>query len=168
MSRRRAFTLIELLVVISIIGLLSTVAVIASNSARSQSRNTKRIADVRQLAQAFYLGYNATGSYPATATPSCISATCTGAWSTFTANGTVDSFISPYIPTKITDPTDSVRPYGGYVYNGSWSGGTGFDGYFPPDAHIGYDLEGAAGCGSGRIWLQSAVRTECILPLNQL
>jgi len=164
---RRAFTLVELLVVIAIIGLLSTIGIVAMNSARSKSRNVRRIADARQLAQAFYLGYDANGSYPATASAVCLSTVCTGAWSGFPDNGAVDSFISPYIPAKLTDPPDSNRPYGGYGYNGSWGGGTGFDGYFPPDAHIAYDLEGATNCGPGRIWLQSAVRTECILPLNQ-
>lgn len=43
------FTLIELLVVISIIGLLSTMAVVSLNSARQKSRDAKRISDVKQL-----------------------------------------------------------------------------------------------------------------------
>jgi prepilin-type N-terminal cleavage/methylation domain-containing protein len=41
--RRKAFTLVELLVVISIIGLLSTIAVTSLSSARRQSRNAKRM-----------------------------------------------------------------------------------------------------------------------------
>src|SRR5512135_2555694 len=167
---RKAFTLVELLVVIAIIGLLSSIAIVSLGSSRAKARNAKRLADVRQLAQAFYLANNASGSgtYPPTATPACLSTSCTGAWSGFAVDPTVDSFISPYIPTKLTDPPDSTRPYGGYVYNGNWAGGTGFDGVFPPDAHIGYALEGSTTCGPGRIWIQGAVRTECILPLNQL
>ncbi len=167
---RQAFTLVELLVVISIIGLLSSIAVVSLGSARVKARNAKRIADVERLAQAFYLANNASGSgtYPGTAAPVCLSTVCTGAWSGFPVDSNVDSFISPYIASKLTDPPDSNRTYGGYGYNGNWAGGVGFDGTFPPDAHIAYNLEGAVSCGPGRIWLQSAARTECILPLNQL
>jgi len=50
MKTQKGFTLIELLVVIAIIGLLSTLAVISLNSARSKARDAQRVSDVRQLA----------------------------------------------------------------------------------------------------------------------
>ena len=49
MPKRKGFTLIELLVVIAIIGLLSTLAVVQLNSARSKSRDARRLSDVKQL-----------------------------------------------------------------------------------------------------------------------
>lgn len=62
---RSGFTLIELLVVIAIIGLLSTIAVVALNSARVKGRDAKRIADVRQMQTALALYANdAAGGYP--------------------------------------------------------------------------------------------------------
>jgi len=65
MSRyKRAFTLVELLVVIAIIGLLATLSVIALNSARAKARDTKRVADIRQISTALEMFYNDAGRYP--------------------------------------------------------------------------------------------------------
>ncbi|OGY45023.1 MAG: hypothetical protein A3A24_02510 [Candidatus Buchananbacteria bacterium RIFCSPLOWO2_01_FULL_46_12] len=61
----KGFTLIELLVVIAIIGLLSTLAVVALNSAREKARDAKRVADVKQVQTALELYYNDASSYPA-------------------------------------------------------------------------------------------------------
>ena len=60
----RAFTLIELLVVIAIIGLLATLSVLALQNARINSRDAKRLADVKQLRSALELYYNDAGHYP--------------------------------------------------------------------------------------------------------
>ena len=61
---RRAFTLVELLVVIAIIGLLSTIAVVATSSARIKARDTRRLADLKQVQSALELFYNDNGYYP--------------------------------------------------------------------------------------------------------
>ncbi len=66
LNNRKGFTLIELLVVIAIIGILSTIAVVALGNARAKSRDAKRIADVRQMAQALELYYNDQLTYPTT------------------------------------------------------------------------------------------------------
>lgn len=60
----KGFTLIELLVVIAIIGLLSTLAVVALNSARQRSRDAKRVADIRQIQTAMELAFSETSAYP--------------------------------------------------------------------------------------------------------
>lgn len=52
-TNERGFTLIELLVVISIIGLLSTMAVISLNSARSKARDAKRVSDIKGISTIF-------------------------------------------------------------------------------------------------------------------
>lgn len=53
MMNRKGFTLIELLVVVGIIGLLATLAVVAFGSARTKSRDAKRVADIRAVVTAF-------------------------------------------------------------------------------------------------------------------
>lgn len=50
---------------IAVIGLLSSVVLLALNSARAKSRDAKRIADVRQVASALELYFNDKNSYPA-------------------------------------------------------------------------------------------------------
>lgn len=64
MTNRKGFTLIELLVVIAIIGILSTIAVVALNTARSKSRDAKRIADIKQIQTALELYFNDQDGYP--------------------------------------------------------------------------------------------------------
>lgn len=66
-NNKKGFTLIELLVVIAIIGLLSTLAVVALNSARSKSRDARRVSDVKQIQTALELYFNDENGYPATA-----------------------------------------------------------------------------------------------------
>ncbi|PJE76265.1 hypothetical protein COV04_00060 [Candidatus Uhrbacteria bacterium CG10_big_fil_rev_8_21_14_0_10_48_11] len=88
---RKGFTLIELLVVIAIIALLSTLAVVALNNARTKSRDAKRVSDIKQIQTALELYYADQAAYPkATAAvtlgdsgTSCLStsgfaATCSG------------------------------------------------------------------------------------------
>jgi type II secretion system protein G len=61
---KRGFTLIELLVVIAILGLLSTLAVVALGSARTKSRDSKRLSDLKQLQTALELYYTENTAYP--------------------------------------------------------------------------------------------------------
>ena len=66
-KHKKGFTLIELLVVIAIIGLLSTLSILALNTARARARDVKRVSDVRQIQTALEMYYNDAGIYPATA-----------------------------------------------------------------------------------------------------
>jgi general secretion pathway protein G len=104
----KGFTLIELLVVIAIIGLLSSMSVYAINVARVKSRDTRRMADLKQIATALELYYDDHGYYPKESEGS---------------NGRVgegaglDTMLSPYLKT----PNDPLGPGNGtyyYYYDG--------------------------------------------------
>ncbi|MFA5420614.1 MAG: FISUMP domain-containing protein [Patescibacteria group bacterium] len=64
MKNKKAFTLIELLVVIGILGLLTTIAVVALSQARSSARDVRRVADMKQVQTALELFMNENGRYP--------------------------------------------------------------------------------------------------------
>jgi prepilin-type N-terminal cleavage/methylation domain-containing protein len=64
-KRQEGFTLIELLVVIAIIGILASVVLSSLSTARSSARDTKRIAEARNMMAALELYRNANnGLYP--------------------------------------------------------------------------------------------------------
>lgn len=164
-KQAKGFTLIELLVVVSIISLLSSVVLTALNGARSKARNVRRNEDIYQLIIAFNLGLSTNGSYPDVSGWSCVSATCYGGlysqtfsqnWYLISADSNVDAFLSPYLSTKSTDPSDSTRGGGGYAYM------NGVSGLGAPPGNANYDLsvdgvylnwllEPGSGCGPGRI-----------------
>jgi prepilin-type N-terminal cleavage/methylation domain-containing protein len=66
LSPSKGFTLLELLVVIGIIGLLASIIVVNLTGARKRARDTKRIADVRNLQTAAEDYYGKNGKYPTT------------------------------------------------------------------------------------------------------
>ena len=63
-SSPRGFTLIELLVVISIIGILSSFAVVSLNNARAKARDALRKGDMAQLRTAINIYYDDNSHYP--------------------------------------------------------------------------------------------------------
>lgn len=65
----RGFTLVEILVTVAIIGLLSTLAVVALGDARTRSRDSKRVSDVRGIMTALELYNNDNNGYPTELTP---------------------------------------------------------------------------------------------------
>ncbi|MDO8523862.1 MAG: prepilin-type N-terminal cleavage/methylation domain-containing protein [bacterium] len=69
MRTKRGFTLIELLVVIAIIGILSSIVLASLNTARLKSRDTRRVADVKQLQLALALYFDSNAMYPTTLAP---------------------------------------------------------------------------------------------------
>ena len=97
----RGFTLIELLVVIAIIGILSGVVIASVSVARTKSRDSTRISDIRQIQYALALYQDENGYYP-----TCLHAG--GACGTKVLEGTV------HMPVVPKDPKTGLS----YSYSG--------------------------------------------------
>ncbi|MEK7068103.1 MAG: prepilin-type N-terminal cleavage/methylation domain-containing protein, partial [Patescibacteria group bacterium] len=63
-KHNRGFTLIELLVVIAIIGILSTIVLVAVNSARVKARDAARAGTITQIKNALILFHDKYSGYP--------------------------------------------------------------------------------------------------------
>jgi general secretion pathway protein G len=132
-NNQKGFTLIELLVVIAIIGLLSTLAVVALNSAREKSRDSKRVADIKQVQTALELFFSDSSTgYPANPASNAKLGTagggrlCDQGWvaSTVTCTNTTYMGLVPKAPTPEDGVcTSSTNPYT-YTQTGSGSGYT--------------------------------------------
>ncbi len=114
-SARKGFTLIELLVVIAIIGVLSSVVLASLNTARTKSRDAKRVSDIRQLQVALEFYFDQNGTYPIT---NEWRGTCSayGSYGASGAGGWIPDLAPNFIPVLPTDPRP-IDPAGCYVYN---------------------------------------------------
>jgi len=101
-GRQKGFTLIELLVVVSIIGVLSTIAMTSLNGARAKARDARRKTDLYNLSQAVQSHFYLNGGYPddASSYPS-----------DWPAN--YKSQLALYMPNLPIDPTPSGGRYYG-------------------------------------------------------
>ena len=63
-QKSKGFTLIELLVVVAIIGILATIVLVSLGSARAKARDSRRVADIRQLQLALEMFNDSNGRYP--------------------------------------------------------------------------------------------------------
>ena len=57
-KNKKGFTLIELLVVIAIIGLLASIVLVSMGPARKKARDTRRMADLRQVSSGMEMCYD--------------------------------------------------------------------------------------------------------------
>jgi len=169
--KRAAFTLVELLVVIAIIGLLSTVAVVATAGARASSRNARRNADILQIYKAFTVAYNLGTAFPSSS-GACVSASCGGGWSGIYDVPAVTAYLSPYLASKPIDPSDGKRTVTGYVYNSAFGATGPYDGHvFPLGVYLSWFVETVPNlsgiCGAGAIYSSDSTQTQCFLQVDQ-
>ncbi len=128
-EQTRGFTLIELLVVISIIGLLASVVLVALNNTRVRARDTKRIADIKQIYTALHMYYQTNGFLPTTATEGQVDP---GGWDYSSQGG--------FLPFLVTDgelskaPQDPINNGTGDVFYGG--SGYAFAYYCYPNGEI--------------------------------
>jgi prepilin-type N-terminal cleavage/methylation domain-containing protein len=116
---RRAFTLIELLVVISIIGLLTTIAVVSLGSTRANARNARRKADLVQISKALELYYSDNGAYPSTGGSGTLYGVCGrgGSMADSGAGGWIPNLAPTYMAILPRDPNTGIINAASPVYN---------------------------------------------------
>lgn len=116
-NKQKGFTLIELLVVISIIGLLSTLAVVSLGNARTKARDAKRKSDIKQVSTALEL-YNANnGGYIAVGTAG--DADCATAGAIYETDNndelcymnTIEDGTNNYLKSIPQDPTNDATHF---------------------------------------------------------
>ena len=135
-SAKKGFTLIELLVVISIISLLATLAVTSLKNAREKARDTKRLADIRQLQLALDLYYDKYNTFPVSG--NCGATSPNGGWCNsiqslsggyWVRNGSsnLNEFLGkdPVDPKPASSPNWAPTGGGTYFYYGAGYGGSG-------------------------------------------
>ena len=117
-KNNKGFTLIELLVVVAIISLLSSIIFASLGSARAKARDTRRMADLRQLQTALELYFNDVGRYPGYLLGHHRSSACPGnspidtSYPLWTAANVFDaSFTNNYMKTLPSDPSGSCFTY---------------------------------------------------------
>jgi prepilin-type N-terminal cleavage/methylation domain-containing protein len=124
---RAAFTLVELLVVIAIIGLLSTIAVVSTTSARVKAHDTKMLADKNQIIKALNFYNIDNGGWPSSG----------GNWSCFGAStgescwvgiyhglDSLKTAMAPYMANFPTTGVDAgTGAYNRYLYNSNTTAG---------------------------------------------
>ena len=67
-NNKKGFTLIEVLIVVSIIGILASIVLVGLGAFRTRGRDTRRLADIRQIQGGLELYYSKFGSYPLSVT----------------------------------------------------------------------------------------------------
>lgn len=63
-NKNKGFTLIEMLVVIAVIGLLAALILVGLSSFRTRGRDTRRIADLKEVQNGLEVYYMKYGNYP--------------------------------------------------------------------------------------------------------
>lgn len=112
-SRSSGFTLIELLVVVAIIGLLSSVVLASLNNARAKAKDTRRVADLKQMQLALELYHSDNNAYPVAAWRSQCAA-----WGSVAADDVIPSLVPAHMPMFPTDPDMNAAANDCcYIYN---------------------------------------------------
>lgn len=129
----KGFTLIELLIVIGIIGILAAVIMISLNRSRSNSRDAKRVADVREVLSAIQLYYTNNEDFPPDCAEPGYAGGCdmadfmgTGFGADTSTDGQFLGFLSPdFMQVPPSDPLNGPDNYYMYATDMEYPPGSG-------------------------------------------
>ena len=109
--KQKGFTLVELLAVIAIIGVIAAVILVNLTSARSKSRDARRLADIYQFQKALELYYDDNKQYP----PSTGATAPNSSWSNSNDSSwaTLQTELVPYLSLLPIDPSQSSSGWAG-------------------------------------------------------
>lgn len=123
--KQKGFTLTELLVTISIIGLLASILLTSVFKARAKARDTKRVADLKQIQKGLELYKQLNGTLPSPASygRSNVSPGWWDGWWDLSTNTSGNGFLNFLVTSGImskapTDPSNSPAGYNGQPGNG--------------------------------------------------
>ena len=102
--KKKGFTLVELMIVITVIAILSTIAVVSFTRVQKQARDTKRKSDIRALATALQAYYTEKNQY-VVQTPDEANVTVLGT-----------ALVPTYIPVMPVAPAGATGSYKVYTY----------------------------------------------------
>ena len=120
--RARGFTLIELLVVISIISLLAVILTASLMTARQKARDTRRLTDIKTIANALEFYNMDEGHYPI-ATEWATG--CGHAGSSWIPDGDNYDWSTEYLPDMPRDPSENCSALNQHTY-AYWSDGSNY------------------------------------------
>ena len=142
---KKGFTLIELLVVISIIGVLSTLAVVSLNNARQKARDAKRVSDIKQVQTALELYFVDEQSYPVQGSNTAMILIGSDLYDCLDSNGfsaACSADDTTYMGQVPTNPTPGASAYG---YHSTNADGTDCTSGTCISYEIDFELEGQTG-----------------------
>ena len=118
-KHQKGFTLVELLVVIAIVGLLASIILSSLTNVRVRGRDTRRLADMKQIQTALSYYYDKYGRYPDSDNQGC------GGWDS-TGDGDMVAALQTdgFIRTNIKDVSinDTCGNYAYYRYSAGSEG----------------------------------------------
>lgn len=113
--KNKGFTLIEILIVVSLLGLLLTVILFATNSSNAKARDTERLSNVKEVEKALTMYQLEHGSYPVSSGGDWVgNASDWGGYSDTGPSGYIPNLAPKYISKLPVDPKQENNK--GYLY----------------------------------------------------